>query len=440
MTDGDPRSNVILLVVDSLRRDYVDKYADDSATVTPNIMDHFDEVGTTYDRCFSNSTNTPPCTSALLTSQYPLDGKNYGVIDSSRVSVAELFSAAGYETAAFHSNPLLSRENGFDRGFDTYRNDILPASLEKFSGLFGPLAPRLNKIVRLARKLPYLPAADLNQKATDWITGREDPFFLWLQYMDVHGPYLDRSDSISRVQKAKAEVLWQKAVRTPEEITREEHEQLLDAYESEVSYVDTQIGHLIDRLAGMGELEDTIIVLTADHGEQFREHGNYTHGDKPYDELIEVPLFVRGPGVGSDDVSKSVEHVDVAPTLLDLTGVDSPDMNGTAKGTPLSERDRERVRAERKVANRQQFHFGIRDTEWKFIDIRGDTGTGRELYDLTRDPGETENRASEEPDVLAEFEESLERRLASINSLESRQEYERDRDVDERLESLGYIE
>jgi arylsulfatase A-like enzyme len=285
------KPNVLFLVVDSLRYDVV---ADDE-TETPNF-EWLGEEGVAFSDCFAQGISTAPSMTSMLTGRYPLDYGGHWYLEENQPSMAEQFQRNGYTTGAIHSNPNVSRLRNFHRGFDTFEENILPLESE---GILerapDDLLRYANKFIRLLRRTPYMPAEKINPKLADWVGQTDEPWFLWTQYMDVHGPYLPGDDFTYR-NKIRAERLWRKAaVNSPEEITDDEHAELLRNYRLEVEYLDREIGQLLDRLEREGELENTAVVVVGDHGDEFYEHGRYGHGNLPYDELTRVPLIIRFP-------------------------------------------------------------------------------------------------------------------------------------------------
>lgn len=437
-------NNVVLLVVDSLRFDHVGPRGE-QVTLTPAIDEWFGEQGITFSNFFANSTNTPPCMTAMLTSTYPLEYGGFDYIVDERTSIAEHLSAEGYDTAAIHSNPYLSSRSNFDKGFDHYNDNLLPGFVDSLSFLSDSNLNRLNKLVRIIRQLPYLPADSVNSKAEDWIEMRGDQFFLWLQYMDAHGPYLDRSDQVRRYDKLKSETLWQKAVKNPEKITEQEAETLRRSYREEVKYVDRAIGEFMEWLSETGRLEDTVVVLTADHGEQFREHGHFSHGDKPYDELVRVPFFIRLPDETNGERMVRGSHVDVLPTLLNLLGIDrakTDEIRGRNILNDTDHRDENRpVYMQQRVRSAGIDFYGVRAENWKYI-----LNTQREreeLYDLESDPNEQSDVSRENRDRLTELRTLVEQhieRVEETNAGVNTTRTERDEEVETRLRKLGYLD
>jgi arylsulfatase A-like enzyme len=438
--------NVLFLVVDSLRYDAV--HGDEVETPT---LDRLAEEGVTFTRCFAQGISTAPSMTSMLTGRYPLDYGGHWYLEENQPTMAEQFHRNGYTTGAIHSNPNVSRLRNFHRGFDTFEENILPYDPD---GLVAATPDELllyaNKLVRILRRTPYTPAEQVNARMEKWAANASDPWFLWTQYMDVHGPYLPGDDFTYR-NKVRAERLWRKAaVNTPEEVTDAEHEELYRNYRLEVEYLDREIGTFLDALEARGELADTVVVVGGDHGDEFMEHGRYGHGNLPYDELTHVPCIVRFPKWADVDqptkINDLVRTVDLLPTMLDLADADlSETMTERMEGESLlpvvagEEPSYDVVVTEKEMRGEDYLRFGFRTDEWKFLYDGKHEATY--LYDLTADPDETNNIADDHPERVAQFEETLTERFEQIErTSEGIQipDVEDNAAVEERLEALGY--
>lgn len=435
-------SNVLLITIDSLRADSV--YGDSVLTPT---FDRLQSSGTAYTRAFAQGPFTTFSMPSLFTSRYP-SGLQYAEFSESTVGVyiddeptiPTMLSDAGYETAGFHSNPLLSNLFGFDRGFDTF-DARLPLSDASF--LSGRAKILTDKILRIVRKHPYLPAENLTRRALDWLDSRSAgrPFFLWLHYMDVHGPYQSKSGNAYR-NKFRGERLWRKAVTRPDDLTPAERDRLRDWYHEEIRYTDRCVGTLLDGLADRDLLEDTMTVLTADHGEGFGEHGIFSHPHELYDELINVPLLMDGPTTGSDTVEELVELTDVAPTIARVADADVPEV---FTGTPLPTADDEERPAEGVAISEADlvptYSGCLRTDRWKLVRA----GDDERLYDLESDPDEQIDVREDNEAVATDLSDRLDNHLATdgrdAGAERSVAEVELDNtEAEDRLRDLGYLE
>jgi arylsulfatase A-like enzyme len=454
------RPNVLLVTVDSLRADHVSACNPESPVETLGI-DRVGEEGTTYTDAVAQGPFTTFSMPSLFTSRYPtgleyveLSDAVVGVYPSDDVTtLTERFASEGYDTGGFHSNPLLSTLFDFDRGFDAFEADLPFAGFE----LPGRLKLLTNKLRRLLRRHAYLPAEAVTDRATEWLDGRDGgPFFCWVHYMDVHGPYQSKT-GFTYYNKYRGERLWGKAVRDPDAVTDAEHEELLATYREEVAYTDDQIGRLLDAVEERTD-RPTVEVVTADHGEGFDEHGYYSHPHEVDDELVHVPLLVDDPTgcVDAGTVDAPTELVDVAPTLLDVADVEVPESfegrslavdSDSDSGSGLSpgpgedatgdvDEGREAVAlVEAEVV--PDYRGAVRTAEWTYVldEIRDE----RRLVD--RETGGTVDKSAT-PDRYAEFAglfEAHRGRPAASDGATATHEIE-DEDVRERLRKLGYVE
>lgn len=438
------RPNVLLVTVDSLRADAV--Y--DDAVETPTF-DRLRDAGTTYTKAFAQGPFTTFSMPSLFTSRYP-SGLQYAEFSESTVGVyideeptiQTALSDAGYETAGFHSNPLLSNLFGFDRGFDTF-DARLPLSSTGFIPGRGKILT--DKLLRLVRKHPYLPAEKLTQRGLDWLGERSTnrPFFLWLHYMDVHGPYQPKSGN-TYLNKFKGERLWRKAVTNPEELSPAESTRLREWYHEEITYTDRCLGELLDGLAARDLLDDTVTVVTADHGEQFGEHGRFSHPHQLYDELVHVPLIVDRPDVEAETVDRLVELTDVAPTLCSVADADTPDSfvgSSLLRGDAEAATDDEYESAISEADVVPTYTGCFRTSQWKLLR----TGSRERLYDLTVDPTEQTDVSDEHESVVADLASRLDDHLAadgrdvgdgrSVASVDIESS-----ETEDRLRDLGYLQ
>jgi arylsulfatase A-like enzyme len=439
-------TNVLFLVVDSLRYDTVASDEFDTPT-----LDALAEEGVSFTRCFAQGISTAPSMTAMLTGRYPLDYGGHWYLEESQPTMAEQFQRNGYTTGAIHSNPNVSRLRNFGRGFDTFEENILPYDPD---GLVDNAPDSLlryaNKAARILRRTPYLPAEKVNRSLTEWITSTDGPWFLWTQYMDVHGPYLPGGDFGYR-NKFRAERLWRKAaVNAPEEVTPEEHEELWTNYREEVEYLDREIGKFLKGLEERGELEDTAVVVVGDHGDEFGEHSLYGHKNLPYDELTRVPLLIRFPDSVDIDqpttVDTMVRTIDILPTFLDLADADLADtMAERLEGESLlpviagQNPSYDTVVTEKEVRGEDYLRIGFRTDRWKYL-YDGKEGE-QYLYDLSNDPEEAENVADKNPETVDRFRERLNDRFERINTTSEGvdlPDLDDDEGVEERLRALGY--
>ena len=371
--------NVLLITIDTLRWDRLGSYG---ATHNPTpVLDRLAARGTRFETAIAHVPLTAPSHASILTGLTPV---RHGVRDNGafvlteKITLASTFRAAGYATAAFVSGFPLDRRFGFAAGFQTY-DDRLPGS--DGPGRAAYTERRADDTTE--RALAWLAASAGNRPSS---SGAAPPWFLWIHYFDPHAAYDPPQP-------------WKGKMPT--------------AYDGEVAFVDDQIGRLFGKLAQMGAESQTIVAVTADHGESLGDHNEETHGVFIYDATLRVPLILAGPGISAGSVSNVVGRgVDVMPTLVDVAGLQVPEhLDGRSLKLALEGRtmDDEGTYIESLLAERQ-FGWaplrGFRDSRWKFIDA-----PEPELYDLLQDAAEMKNRATDAPrrsDTLAgQLEEKL---------------------------------
>lgn len=314
------RPNVLFILVDTLRYDHVTAYGYTRNT-TPEIQRRLADPGAVVEEAYSQAPWTLPSVVSFLTGRYPGDllspeMSSFGIPDGVE-PLAESMARHGYQTAGFVANPTLHAGAGFDRGFRTY---------------FAPPAD-----VRWMNKH----ADDLNGHAIPWLKANQDrPFFAYVHYIDPHDPYrnpdMEAFGGRSPFQpgyEGPVDGGWIHGIYTGElqlPSPPQDVHYIKALYDSEVSYVDRHIGELLDSL-DPEVLSNTIIVLTADHGEELFDHGGWKHGQSLYEEQIHVPLIFRWDGhiQPGTRLPGTVRLVDLVPTLAAAVGMKAdPDWDG----------------------------------------------------------------------------------------------------------------
>ncbi|WP_380677931.1 sulfatase [Salinigranum sp. GCM10025319] len=309
--------HIILLSADALRADHLSCHG--YHRETSPVLDRFAEESIQFTRAYSASSHTREAVPALLTGQYPdvaID-ENYRLATD---SVASVLGENGYATGGFHSNPFVSRAYGFDRGFDTFDDDLH----------FGK-----HKLIALAqrafdklRNRHYARAEEINDRSLAWIDdlGSDRSVFLWNHYMDTHGPYEPPGEYAtlyrdSGISDRDAQSLYQRAIKDPDSISDSDRQLLVDLYDAEIRYNDEKLGEFFDALRERDLFDRSLIIFTADHGDAFGEHGYYEHPRYLHDEITHVPLFVRPPGgTDRDPITTPVSTLDVVSTIEQVVG------------------------------------------------------------------------------------------------------------------------
>ncbi|AQL42257.1 arylsulfatase [Halorientalis sp. IM1011] len=414
--------NVALLSFDALRADHLGCYGYERDT-SP-VLDELAEECLRFENAYSASSHTREAVPAILTGEYPdtaIDAKYHLVTET----IASDLSNEGFATGGFHSNPFVSRAYGFDRGFAEFDDDLH----------FGS-----NKLVALAQRLldklrnrHYARADEINKRSISWVESLDDePFFLWNHYMDTHGPYEPPGEYRERygrggVSDKRAQSLYQRAIDDPESITDEERQLLIDCYDAEIAYNDAQVGEFLDELESRGVLEESLLIVTADHGDAFGEHDYYEHPRYLHDEITKVPLFVRPPGGADGDVvSTPVSTLDVAATIGDAVGVDREYVGASLFDVSGNRSVFQQARGEDEHAHVRR--YAVR-SESGVCFCKRDTETGSLEF------GDCSDRSLRE-----ELEAHVDERIRAENGGASGDDSEVDEEIDRRLSALGYKE
>ncbi|MCH2111555.1 MAG: sulfatase [Planctomycetes bacterium] len=472
--------NFLVLLVDTLRADRLGCYGYERNT-SP-VMDDLAASGTRFHAAYAQAPWTRPSVASLMTALYPPSHDILDDLDSlppGLPTIAQVLHARGYSTAAFSANPQVSPVYGFDRGFETFGK--MSSSMLRQTAVgriehmakrftFNVILPMLSGGKRNQAKvsdgalmddghghedsLRTSQAGSLNKRVYEWVRdySGENPYFLYVQYIDPHTPYRPPIDLVNEGGQAEVplpQTLIQKdSAPYPLESFPAADPEVLQGlnrlYDAEIAYTDQEMGKLLDKLKQKGMLENTIIVVTSDHGEELYDHEQWLHGQSLYDELVRVPLIVQGPGVIQQVVQDPVELVDIFPTLSSLAGIDSLDfpIHGQSFAPVL---EGGAVDPDQLVYSERQGAWSIhairRGTQ-KLIRIDGPSGELHWLeFDLSKDPQEQINLALEaEPNPeLREKLQLLEQAAGAL--LRSRSgKVEAEGDAAAALAALGYMD
>ena len=449
--------SVLLVTVDSLRADHVGHLGYERDT-TPTI-DELAADGTTFTRAFSHACSTRASFPSILSSVYAMMYGGYERLAPEQDPIAAVFDDAGYQTAGFHSNLYLSADFGYDRGFDHFFDSKTdPSALAKLRQgvksrldddgiLYRTLARSFEVAERQAGAnigSPYVVADEITEKAIDWIEGTDpgDPALCWVHYMDVHHPYVppdehQRAFLEEPIGERRAIKLRRKMIEEPDGVTDAELADLLALYDAEIRFADDQIGRLVE--AARAHWGDTAVAVTADHGEEFGDHGTFSHPNTFYDEVMHVPLVFDGLGAAGE-VDDVVGLLDLAPTLADSADLPVPETYCGQSLTPLltdGDVDRDYVVGNWGDTETGERRYAYRDAEWKYIRH----AKGEELYDLRDDPGETVDLSREESAIVDRLGAVVDDVAEDISATRTDLgEVEMEESVKERLRDLGYKE
>jgi arylsulfatase A-like enzyme len=404
------RPNIVLIIVDALRADHLPFYG--YAKDTAPFLTGLSVQGSVFVHAYSSSNWTDPATGSIFTSLYPFQHRGLATdpaaadggetekpflvsaIADSVTTIAEVLNSAGYRTFGISTNFFVSPQRGYDQGFDFFQN------------------------------FPMKTGADIiHAKLTEWEGEmRRGPYFLFLHYTDIHIPYTRRAP-------------WYKP-------GKDRTEDFISAYDSNIPYLDAKIRALYDR---MGWDRDTILIITADHGEEFWEKGYRGHGHNLFNGSLRVPLLIclpKGQGWGRR-IEPNVSTIDILPTLSDYLGLEAdPQLEGVSllpvmRGKPGALTGRP-IYA---YVERGRFRFRciLRDN-WKLI--MTPEGDRYFLFDLAGDPDEKKNLANDGRETERKLEMARQYWEFEKNSRKYEQKMvpmEYTRKQLEELKALGYI-
>ncbi len=431
-------ANVILITIDCLRADHLGCYG--YGRDTSPFIDGLAAKGASFRQAISNGGGTPEAFPSIMGSRLsPLDPDEYTEIMKHGPTLAGSLSSAGYQTAGFLANAFLSRFYGYDSGFHVFEDDlgiigntkkrrqkgrrvILQRGVSKLRRLRISLGNMLYLALLSLGKQRELPAGELTDRAIQWLDGTPGNFFLWPHYMDAHHPYLPPPEHVRhlfgrRLSRRRMVALYAKQLRSFRDseagrsasLPPSEVGILEELYDAAVKVVDDNIGRLFDSLGS--RLDDTLLIVTSDHGEEFGEHGSLGHRSTLYEEMLHVPLIIAGPGVGPHTVVREpVQLMDLAPTITALAGIgEVPGFRGKSL-SPIGkgpEADSEGIIAVRLIPESTQRLLSYRTASWKYI-VTQNLEDGRvlreEVYSLRADPGESRDLHGSGDEEVTMFE------------------------------------
>jgi len=432
--------NLLVILIDAQRADHLSSYG--YARRTSPGIDAFAERGARFTRAVSVSNRTGTSMASMWTGLLPSRHgvfRTGDVLDERFTTLAELLRARGYRSAAWCPNPSLDRSFGHAQGWDAYDDDVLT---------------RVDGDTREPWRR-WETASAINERALRWIAADPaKPFLAWLHYRDVHGPYVppppwDRAfPPLGKRPLTAAEI----AARPPYLTLPDDGDDLqhyLAQYDGDVGYTDQRVAELLADLERRGLLRNTVVVITADHGEAFLEHGQWNHDASLYEEEVHIPLIVVQPGGSGRVVENVVSSLDLFPTLLALAGAPTSSSDGESllpllAGDPSGYR-REQAFAESRASWRR-VQRAVRDGKWKLIARDRPAafllGSSLELYDLAADPREQRDLAAVEPEraaaMAAALRDTLARPAVALQPPAARPAV--DAGLQQRLEALGYVD
>ncbi|HWP64996.1 MAG TPA: sulfatase, partial [Candidatus Limnocylindria bacterium] len=453
--------NVLVVLIDTLRADHLGCYG--YTRPTSPAIDAFAREGVLFRRAYSQSTWTKPATASLMTGRYPRQHQAFlerSKLPETELLLPEALRAVGYRTGVFSGNPWVTREWGFDQGVDRFvsiyderfaRVTLFMRGLKRATKLVDHKARVYNRVKRWVQGELSTTARDpvVTDALLAWVGAQLGvPFYAHLHLMSPHHPYdppapfdrfvPDPTHPPVTYYPKKSYFFFEQG----EALDARALADMVARYDGDILFVDGVFGRLLERLRTMGVLDDTVVVLVSDHGEEFYDHRNWGHGQSVYEELTRVPLIVRYPArfPPGTVVDVPVMTVDVMPTLLELAGappLDSlagrsllPVVAGAADGP---------AEAYSELIYRYGEARALVVGSEKIVTMRKDEERRTERYDLAADPDEqrplgsghgAETALVERLDALTAWGDM--HRSAAVEAT-------MDADMQKRLRALGYL-
>ena len=454
MISPESRPNIIMILVDALRANRLGCYGHDRNT-SPTV-DNIASDGIIFEHVISQAPWTQPAVASLFSSRYPSVHKvinislvekmekgkvpKMAVFNKAFTTFVESLDAVGYDTAGFTANPFMSESYGFERGFDHYAD----------------MSAREGKEQR---------GNQLNDEVVEWLKKRDsqNPFFIYIHYMDVHGPYYARDEYIEpfmrqvrqienkqRLSKGEVSRLGYLLKRSAAPIV-EKHGDLTGYrefwsafYDAGVREQDHHIANLKKRIEDIGLWNDAYVIFTSDHGEELFEKGFCDHGNSLYDTELHVPLILRWDGVLAKGkrIDRTVSLVDFMPTVIEQLKLDDVEgLQGTSfMDDIITNSSQPEVMVFSEAVKYRPNIYSVHLDDWKLImNFHRKT---IELYNISKDPSEMVELSKQYPDKKKELVAIIQSQIetnAKLSEKIKRENIPINQEQYERLKSLGYV-
>jgi len=442
--------NVVLIVMDTVRQDALSTYGC-SAQTSPNLS-ALAAGSRTYLNAYATSSWTSPSHASLFTGLYPVAHhctQERWELSDRLVTMAEMLRTGGYETVAIVENPVLTKESGFDQGFTRYHT--------------------VWKMEPESRGTKTDTTISLFNRTLDE-QDKSRPFFVFVNLIGAHSPYNSSGRFMNRfVTDPTIRLngnLWPLHYLGQRKFTSAELRHLRQLYNAELLAVDDALGRMVEALRQRELLDNTVLVVTSDHGENIGDHGHMDHVFSLYETTVKIPLIIRYPSLFAPNSRHEgpVQLTDLAPTLLGIVGVDSPDVPFQGHDLLGEQADPERLilceyykplqakRAMRRAPAKtveeklRPYDRRIRAVIRDSIKLIWGSDGRHELYNLNRDPNELHNLI-DQPEYAATQESLMAAMMTAITEYvraPSDDEGEVDEILDEKtreaLRSLGYLD
>ncbi len=448
--------NIVLLTLECWRADHF-------GPSMPNLA-RLGAESAVFSQAASSGGWTLVSMTALMSSAYAsmYGGCGVALATPHRYTLAESLLENGYWTAGFTANPICGSTQGFHRGFGEFLDERrIPLAL---SGELTGRAPDWQRLLKEGFSpqdtYAWRDAAHMTDRGLGWIERRkrDEPYFLWLHYMDSHWPYL----SAERTEDAgELRLLWEDQNVYKDRVlpSRGRYDvgegmaaRWKQRYRNSLTSADQEIGRLLNELRSRPDWNNTIIVVTGDHGEELYEHGTWQHRwNQLHQEGIHVPLILRIPGMAPVSLAEPVSHLDIAPTLLDYAGA----IPAGNRRRPMIGRSLRPVMEDGSLPSKaiytemfaqptgSSYLLSIREGEWKYI-YDFDDPHNSVLYHLGEDPGEIHNVRDWQGTTFRRFEQMrLEHVSQGLLRLLGRQSPDRPVEMNDAVRgqmiALGYL-
>jgi len=476
--------NIILVIWDAVRADHLSCYG--YPRQTSPFLDSLASRGILFEQAIAASSHTVESVPSLLSSTLPTSHQMNDItsyLPSSLLILPQVFKALGYKTAAFSFNPYFSPAYGYDKGLDRF---FAPGefSIKAYKTIFGHILDRstrlpvVSQVIRpiylLSHKLSALSFGETELVSTDpetmtkrmmtWINNHaQKPFFLLAHLEGGHAPYLAPTAFVKKFwpEESLPEAESWPTIFPPSlglflpfrdgpVMTEADRQKMIALYDAKILYHDYWLGQLIEFLRAENGLKDTLLIVTADHGEEFYDHHGWGHGHSLHQELLQVPLIMSGEGLPTPGlrISQPVSLLDLFPTLFSRLASDEvSNLPYPLEGKDLSQALSQKAEPDNKrmiyseLTQGSQQAWSLLDFPWKIIHSVFGSEEVTELYNLKEDP-------QEKNDLAAAYPEEKERLLVSLHkiiNLARQKVFKSERrwvspEEKEKLRSLGYLD
>ena len=426
---------IILITIDSLRKDHLGCYGYNA--VDTRTIDGYAEAGVKFNNAFSHGGGTSESFPSLMCSRPPPIRLQDRGIKGER-TLAQFLKECGYETGGFHTNPFLSARNGYDQGFDAFYEGPWSRQPPKVQAI----RTALNQLI--LNKGPATDGWPITRMAADWLKRSGRSKFLWLHYMDAHVPFLPEARRIGlfksmRNRALMTMVLSRKVPNAQTVPTPATKNAIMYAYDACISKLDSCISFLVAEV--MKRFDRKLVIITADHGEAYWEHGFFGHSGI-YDEVLRVPLVMFGDNLVRRKVDSIVTLGDVFPTIADYLGQEAGKTYGTSmlNSDSTSETERSFVSTSINPAFNRRY-VGVRSSNSKYIrqeSVDGSKIVFEKYFDLRNDPGERQDVMSKKPAEVEAARKEISRIYGENYAIREVLSTEEEAVLMQRFRALGY--